>query len=214
MATILIVDDEKNIRAHLATYLRGPGHAAEAAADARGGARRARSSRARRRPLRRAHGGHGRPGAAARDPRPPAGRRGRADDGLRDGARRGRGDARRGLRLPREAVRRSTRWACSLDRVLEVRQLRRENRDAPPAWSNRRRCSSRATSRCSACSRPRGRSRRRTRRVLLTGESGTGKNVLARRDARLEPASRRARSSSSRARRCPSISSRASSSAT
>jgi len=34
MATILIVDDEKNIRAHLATYLRGQGHTAETAGDA------------------------------------------------------------------------------------------------------------------------------------------------------------------------------------
>ena len=34
MATVLIVDDEKNIRAHLATYLRGQGYAVEAAADA------------------------------------------------------------------------------------------------------------------------------------------------------------------------------------
>ena len=34
MANILVVDDEKNIRAHLATYIRGLGHAAETAADA------------------------------------------------------------------------------------------------------------------------------------------------------------------------------------
>jgi NtrC-family two-component system response regulator AlgB len=34
MADILIVDDEKNIRTHLATYVRGRGHAAEMAADA------------------------------------------------------------------------------------------------------------------------------------------------------------------------------------
>ncbi len=34
MASILIVDDEKNIRTHLATYVRGLGHAVEAAADA------------------------------------------------------------------------------------------------------------------------------------------------------------------------------------
>jgi two-component system, NtrC family, response regulator AlgB len=34
MASILIVDDEKNIRAHLATYLRGLGHETDAAADA------------------------------------------------------------------------------------------------------------------------------------------------------------------------------------
>ena len=33
MATILIVDDEKNIRTHLATYVRGLGHTAETAAD-------------------------------------------------------------------------------------------------------------------------------------------------------------------------------------
>ena len=33
MATILIVDDEKNIRSHLATYVRGLGHRAETAAD-------------------------------------------------------------------------------------------------------------------------------------------------------------------------------------
>ncbi len=32
MATVLIVDDEKNIRAHLATYVRGLGHQAETAA--------------------------------------------------------------------------------------------------------------------------------------------------------------------------------------
>ena len=31
MATILIVDDEKNIRAHLATYVRGLGHRVETA---------------------------------------------------------------------------------------------------------------------------------------------------------------------------------------
>jgi DNA-binding NtrC family response regulator len=34
MANILIVDDEKNIRAHLATYIQGLGHTAETAADA------------------------------------------------------------------------------------------------------------------------------------------------------------------------------------
>jgi DNA-binding NtrC family response regulator len=34
MAKILIVDDEKNIRTHIATYLRGLGHDAETAADA------------------------------------------------------------------------------------------------------------------------------------------------------------------------------------
>src|SRR5438105_1352461 len=36
MATILIVDDEKNIRTHLATYVGRLGHAAETAADAAG----------------------------------------------------------------------------------------------------------------------------------------------------------------------------------
>ena len=34
MATVLVVDDEKNIRAHLATYLRGQGHRVVQAADA------------------------------------------------------------------------------------------------------------------------------------------------------------------------------------
>ncbi|MFI5366700.1 MAG: sigma-54-dependent transcriptional regulator [Candidatus Binatia bacterium] len=34
MPTILVVDDEKNIRTHLATYLRGLGHTVETAADA------------------------------------------------------------------------------------------------------------------------------------------------------------------------------------
>ena len=34
MATILIVDDEKNIRTHLATYVRSLGHTADTAADA------------------------------------------------------------------------------------------------------------------------------------------------------------------------------------
>ncbi len=34
MATILIVDDEKNIRTHLATYVRGLGHTADTAGDA------------------------------------------------------------------------------------------------------------------------------------------------------------------------------------
>ncbi len=34
MASILIVDDEKNIRSHLTTYVRGLGHTAEATADA------------------------------------------------------------------------------------------------------------------------------------------------------------------------------------
>src|SRR5215470_5341595 len=34
MAAILIVDDEKHIRSHLATYLRGLGHGVETAADA------------------------------------------------------------------------------------------------------------------------------------------------------------------------------------
>jgi NtrC-family two-component system response regulator AlgB len=34
MASILIVDDEKNVRTHLATYVHGLGHRAEAAADA------------------------------------------------------------------------------------------------------------------------------------------------------------------------------------
>jgi len=35
MASILIVDDEKNIRTHLTTYVRGLGHTTDAAADAR-----------------------------------------------------------------------------------------------------------------------------------------------------------------------------------
>src|SRR5216684_3300468 len=34
MATVLVVDDEKNIRTHLATFVRSLGHAAETAADA------------------------------------------------------------------------------------------------------------------------------------------------------------------------------------
>jgi CheY-like chemotaxis protein len=34
MAAILIVDDEKNIRTHLTTYVRSLGHTAETAADA------------------------------------------------------------------------------------------------------------------------------------------------------------------------------------
>jgi CheY-like chemotaxis protein len=34
MATILIVDDEKNIRTHLATYVRGLGHEVHVAQDA------------------------------------------------------------------------------------------------------------------------------------------------------------------------------------
>src|SRR5262245_42572167 len=34
MAAVLIVDDEKHIRSHLATYVTGLGHTAEAAADA------------------------------------------------------------------------------------------------------------------------------------------------------------------------------------
>ena len=65
MARILIVDDEKHIRTHLATYFRGGGHEVETAADAAAALAAVRAVRVRRGALRRPHGGHGRHGAAA-----------------------------------------------------------------------------------------------------------------------------------------------------
>ena len=216
MATILIVDDEKNIRD-------APGDATSAASGTRPRPPRTRAAAlARARARRRSTSSSptsawpGMDGLALlreiRGRRP--GRRGRADDRVRDGAAGGRGDARRRLRLPREAVRPRRRSACVLDaRARGARRcgartatLRRAV-DAP-------RCSSRATARCAACSQTARQAAASDATVLLTGESGTGKNVLARAIHALEPARRRARSSPSPARRCPSTCSRASCSAT
>src|SRR5581483_1314687 len=65
--------------------------------------------------------------APPRDPPAASGGGRRAHDRVRDRRRRRRGDARRRVRLPREAVR-ARRGRPPPQRVLEVQGLRRENR--------------------------------------------------------------------------------------
>jgi DNA-binding NtrC family response regulator len=211
MAAILIVDDERNIRTNLATFVRRLGHRAEAAEDA--------------------------PGALASLDRQ------HSTSSSRTSAWRARTGSRccatSGAAHPDVVVVLMTAYATvpqaveamragaydylvkpfSLDqvsllveRVLEVQRLRHENRalrdavDEPPLLDS-------ASPRCSARSRPRRQAAASAVTVLLTGESGTGKNVLA---AAIHGWSPRAasRSSRSRARRSPISCSRASSSAT
>jgi CheY-like chemotaxis protein len=92
MASILIVDDERNIRTHLATFVRRLGHTAETAADAA-----AALAALERQPVDlvfsdvRMAGMDGL--ALLRDLPPAAGGGRRADDRLRDGGAGGRGDA-------------------------------------------------------------------------------------------------------------------------
>jgi NtrC-family two-component system response regulator AlgB len=177
MATVLIVDDEKNIRSHLATYVRGLGHRAETAEDAAtalglldrlepdvvfsdvrmagmDGLELLRETR-RRRPeavvvLMTAYG-------TVRG----------AVEAMRDGAY----DY---LVKPFDL----DEVGLLLDRVLEVRTLRRENRElrraveAPALLESANLAMRRVlqTARQAAAS---------DATVLLEGESGTGKNVLA-----------------------------------
>jgi NtrC-family two-component system response regulator AlgB len=178
MATILIVDDEKNIRSHLATYVRGLGHRAETAADGAealavlarldaeviftdvrmagmDGIELLREMRRRR------------PDAVVVLMTAYATVRG-AVEAMREGAH----DY---LVKPFDL----DEVGLLLDRLLEVRGLRRENRelrravDAPPLLESENPAMRRvlATARQVADS---------DATVLLTGESGTGKSVLAR----------------------------------
>jgi NtrC-family two-component system response regulator AlgB len=177
MATILIVDDEKNIRSHLATYVRGLGHRAETAADGAealavldrievdvvlsdvrmagmDGIELLREMRRRR------------PDAVVVLMTAYATVRG-AVEAMREGAY----DY---LVKPFEL----DEVGLVLERLLEVRGLRRENRElrraveAPALLESANAAMRRvlATARQAADS---------TATVLLSGESGTGKNVLA-----------------------------------
>ena len=177
MATILIVDDEKNIREHLATYVRGLRHRAEVAPDATGALA-----------LLERH----EPDAIFSDVRM-AGMDGLA---LLREIRRRRPDAVVVLMTAYATVAQAVEAMragaydylvkpFSLDqvglllaRVLEVQALRRENRalrrvlDEPALLESASPAMARAlaTARQAAAS---------DATVLLTGESGTGKNVLA-----------------------------------
>jgi len=177
MATVLIVDDEKNIRSHLATYVRGLGHRAETAADGAealavlerldvdvvlsdvrmagmDGVELLREMRRRR------------PDAVVVLMTAYATVRG-AVEVMREGAY----DY---LVKPFEL----DEVGLLLERILEVRGLRRENRqlrravEAPAMLESANAAMRRvlATARQAADS---------AATVLLTGESGTGKNVLA-----------------------------------
>ena len=177
MATVLIVDDEKNIRSHLATYVRGLGHRAETAADGAealavlerldvdvvlsdvrmagmDGVELLREMRRRR------------PDAVVVLMTAYATVRG-AVEAMREGAY----DY---LVKPFEL----DEVGLLLERILEVRGLRRENRqlrravEAPAMLESANAAMRRvlATARQAADS---------AATVLLTGESGTGKNVLA-----------------------------------
>jgi NtrC-family two-component system response regulator AlgB len=177
MATVLIVDDEKNIRAHLATYVRGLGHRVETAADAAEGLRVLERVAA---------------DAVFADVRMPG------MDGvelLRE-VRRRRPDTAVVLMTAYATVRGAVQAmregaydylvkpfdldeaGLLLERLLEVRALRRENRElrraveAPPLLESEEPAMRRvlAVARQAAGS---------DATVLLTGESGTGKNVLA-----------------------------------
>ena len=178
MANMLIVDDEKNIRTHLATYVRSLGHAAETAADGR----EALAALARHEfdlvfsDVRMA----GMDGLALlreiRARRPDAvvvlmtayATVAEAVEAMRAGAY----DY---LVKPFSL----DQVGLLLGRVLEVRDLRRENRtlrralDEPPLLDSASPAMQRAvaTARQAAAS---------DVTMLLTGESGTGKNVLAR----------------------------------
>ena len=195
--TILIVDDEKNIRTHLASYVRGLGH------DGRGRRGRGgrRSTALERHDL----------DVVFSDVRM-AGMDGLAL--LREIRR----------RRPEAVVVLMTAYATVpgaveamragaydylvkpfsleevglvLDRVLEVQPLRRENRVAPRA----RRAPALLESRNARMQRVLETARQAAASdatVLLTGESGTGKNVLAARDPRWSARAERARSSRSR----------------
>ena len=102
----------------------------------------------------------------------------RADDRLRDGQSGGRGHARRRLRLPGQAL--HPRGGRAADRARPGGADVCGRRTAacsmpshpPPCWNRRARP-------CSACWPPPGKSPPSDVTVLLTGESGTGKNVLA-----------------------------------
>jgi NtrC-family two-component system response regulator AlgB len=177
MAIVLIIDDEKNIRSHLATYVRGLGHRAETAADAAtalglldgfepdvvfsdvrmagmDGLELLREIRRRR------------PDAVVVLMTAYATVRG-AVEAMRDGAY----DY---LVKPFDL----DEVGLLLERVLEVRTLRRENRElrraveAPALLESSNPAMRRVllTARQAAAS---------DATILLTGESGTGKNVLA-----------------------------------
>jgi NtrC-family two-component system response regulator AlgB len=177
MATVLIVDDEKNIRSHLATYLRGLGHRAETAADAAEALRFLDGAEA---------------DVVFADVRMPG------MDGvelLRE-VRRRRPESAVVLMTAYATVRgavQAMREGASdylvkpfdldeagllLDRLIELRTLRRENRElrraveAPALLESQEPAMRRvlAIARQAAAS---------DATVLLTGESGTGKNVLA-----------------------------------
>ena len=97
--------------------------------------------------------------------------------GLRDG-----GDPGRRLRLPRQADRRSIRWARCCQRAIEKRRAAATETEAPAPPSDDRldSTSPAARRRCSTCSRPWRASRPDATSVLILGESGTGKELVAR----------------------------------
>ena len=82
------------------------------------------------------------------------------------------------LRLPGEALRPRRGGPAPRARPRGARAAAREPR-AAPRGRGARRCSSRRTRRCGACSQTARQAAASDATILLTGESGTGKNVLA-----------------------------------
>ena len=137
-------------------------------------------------------------------------------DRVRRHRQRGRGDAARRVSLRHQALRARGAALAGRARLPRARAVARERAAAPHAARERRRRGS-----CSAQSAPMRQLRALIEQVagaassvLISGETGTGKELVALAHPRRRPARATGRSSRSTARRCPSRCWRASSSAT